>query len=96
MPNLWWIYYPEFYPKDVILLNFESRDELSLRLYENRDARPRKLHRSDLGDPPAGDILRLSAWSETAEGGINVDERPEWWYARAREALRKARAATSG
>ena len=92
MANLWWIYYPKFFPDDVILLNFASRQSLSLRIYERSDGPPRKITLADIGGVAAKDILRLAAWREAVEAGIDVDKRPEWWRGQSRSALRRARA----
>jgi hypothetical protein len=96
MANLYWVYFPNYYPDDVLLLNLESATSWSLRLYVDVDRPPRKLGLADIGVGSAKEILASSAWKEPVEQpGINIDSRPDWWKGRARTALRHARGALS-
>ena len=95
LANLWWVYYPEHFPDDVILLNFVSRRSYSMRIYERGDAPPRKNTAADVGGIDPGDILKLAEWKEPVQEGIDVEKRPAWWRGQARSALRRVRAAQS-
>jgi hypothetical protein len=96
MSNLYWVYFPDHFPDDVLLLNLESATSWSLRIYEEPDRPPRKLGLSDIDVLSAKNVLSAAAWREPVEQpGINIDTRPEWWKGRARTALRHARGALS-
>ena len=92
MANLYWVYFPDHFPDDVLLFNLPSATSWSLRLYEEPDRDPRKLRLADIGvDAPKG-VLGAAAWREPVEQpGINIDTRPAWWKSQARTALRHAR-----
>jgi len=92
MANLYWVYFPEHFPDDVLLLNLESATSWSLRIYDKADRPPRKLGLDDIGVDSAKEVLSSAAWKEPVEQpGINIDSRPEWWKGQARTALRHAR-----
>lgn len=96
MANLYWVYFPEHFPDDVLLLNLESATSWSLRIYVEADRPPRKLGLDDIGVDSAKEVLSSAAWKEPVEQpGINIDSRPEWWKGQARTALRHARGALS-
>ena len=97
MANLYWVYFPERFPDDVLLLNLESATSWSLRIYAEADRPPRKLRLADIDVGEAKEILSSAAWKEPVEQpGINIDSRPEWWKSQARTALRHARSSLSG
>ena len=96
MANLYWVYFPDHFPDDVLLLNLESAQSWSLRIYAEADRPPRKLGLADIGVVNSKEIISSAAWKEPVEQpGINIDSRSAWWKGQARTALRRARSALS-
>jgi hypothetical protein len=88
--QLWWTYYPDRMPDDVLLVNLQTPISYSIRLYWSPDRPPRKLTCSDLSLETPRDLLSKAAWKKAVEQGVPVTN-SGWWYRASQDALERAR-----